>query len=176
MSAFNICVYICLCFFLTAYAHISAATVGTTPSIGKLFELLKETLLEYSLMYKQSQIYNCDESGMPLEHKLPRVIAARGCQKYSTGNKAQITILGCCSATGQTIPPMVVFTVFGTRGTRCTTEQPPVKCISVCECACSCPLCVIPLINTSIHSLTLLFSQFSVQLQFSSVQLLFSCY
>ncbi len=68
-------------FVLTAYAQISAATVGATPSTGKLFELRKETLLEYNLMYKQSQIYNCDESGIPLEHKLPRVIAARGAKK-----------------------------------------------------------------------------------------------
>ncbi len=49
---------------------------------------------------------------MPLEHKLPRVIALKGTKKVrqvTSGNKTQITVLGCCSATGQTIPPMVVF-------------------------------------------------------------------
>ncbi len=68
-------------FVLTAYAQISAATEDATPSTGELFELLKKTLLEYNLMYKQSQIYNCDESGMPLEHKLRHVIAAMGTKK-----------------------------------------------------------------------------------------------
>ena len=49
---------------------------------------------------------------MPLEHKLPRVISIKGTKKVrqvSSGTKTQITILGCCSATGQAIPPMVVF-------------------------------------------------------------------
>ncbi len=86
----------------------------TNPEVFKnYFELLKETLLEYNLMDRPSQIYNCDESGMPLEHKLPRIISAKGAKKIrqiTSGNKTQITILGCCNATGQTIPPMVVFT------------------------------------------------------------------
>ena len=76
------------------------------------FDLLEKTLSEHNLKDKPSQIYNCDESGMPLEHKLPRVISFKGTKKVrqvSSGNKTQITILGCCSATGQAIPPMVVF-------------------------------------------------------------------
>ena len=76
------------------------------------FDLLEETLEKHGLKDKPSQIYNCDESGMPLEHKLPRVISIKGTKKVrqvSSGNKTQITILGCCNATGQAIPPMVVF-------------------------------------------------------------------
>ena len=34
------------------------------------FQLLKETLESYDIKDKPAQIYNCDESGMPLEHKL----------------------------------------------------------------------------------------------------------
>lgn len=77
------------------------------------FDLLDETLTEHGLKNKPSQIYNCDESGMPLQHKMPKVITSKGIKKVrqcSSGNKTQITILGCASATGQTIPPMVVFT------------------------------------------------------------------
>ena len=33
------------------------------------FSLLKETQEKYDLMDRPSQVYNCDESGMPLEHK-----------------------------------------------------------------------------------------------------------
>ena len=76
------------------------------------FDLLGETLDKYDLKDKPSQIYNCDESGMPLEHKLPRTISAKGTKKVrqcSSGNKTQITVLGCASATGQALPPMVIF-------------------------------------------------------------------
>ena len=78
----------------------------------KYFELLEESLIKYGLKDKPAQIYNCDESGMPLEHKIAKVIVIKGAKKVrqvSSGNKTQITILGCVSAAGQTIPPMVVF-------------------------------------------------------------------
>lgn len=76
------------------------------------FNLLDETLVQYDLKDKPAQIYNCDESGMPLEHKLPRVVSAKGMKKVrqiNSGNKSQITVLGCASAAGQVIPPMVIF-------------------------------------------------------------------
>ena len=41
------------------------------------------------------------------------MLSVKGTKKVSqlsSGNKTQITILGCASATGQVIPPMVVFT------------------------------------------------------------------
>ena len=59
-------------------------------------DLLGETLDKYDLKGKPSQIYNCDESGMPLEHKMPRTISAKGTKKVrqcSFGNKTQITVL-----------------------------------------------------------------------------------
>ena len=76
------------------------------------FKLLKETLEKNGLMDKPAQLYNCDESGMPLEHKLPKTIALKGTKKVrqvTSGNKTQITVLGCVNATGSAIPPMVVF-------------------------------------------------------------------
>ena len=71
-----------------------------------------EALDKHDLKGKPSQIYNCDESGMPLEHKMPRTISAKGTKmvrQCSSGNKTQITILGCASATRQAIPPIVIF-------------------------------------------------------------------
>jgi hypothetical protein len=76
------------------------------------YKLLKETLEKNGLLHKPGQIYNCDESGMTLEHKLPRTISPRGAKKVrqiTSGNKTQITILACANAIGQVIPPMVVF-------------------------------------------------------------------
>lgn len=64
------------------------------------FDLLNETLEEYDLTDKPAQIYNCDESGMPLEHKLPKTITEKGTKKVrqiTSGNKTQITVLGCGS-------------------------------------------------------------------------------
>ena len=49
---------------------------------------------------------------MPLQHKVPNVLSVKGAKKVcqvSSGNKIQITILGCASATGQVVSPMVVF-------------------------------------------------------------------
>ena len=45
------------------------------------FDLLEETLVKYDLKDKPAQIYNCDESGMPLEFKLPKVIEGKGAKK-----------------------------------------------------------------------------------------------
>ena len=75
------------------------------------FKLLKSVLEEHGLIDKPSQIYNCDESGIPLEHKMPKTVVKRGAKKIrqrSSGNKTQITVFGCGSATGQAIPPMVI--------------------------------------------------------------------
>jgi len=77
------------------------------------FDFLDETLSKNGLKVKPAQIYNCDESGMPLQHKMPKIITAKGTKKVcqcSSGNKTQITVLGCANATGQAIPPMVEFT------------------------------------------------------------------
>ena len=78
----------------------------------KYFDLLKDTLQKHLLFDKPSQVYNCDESGMPFEHKMPRTIAEKGVKKvrqHSSGNKTQVSVLACVNATGQAIPPMVIF-------------------------------------------------------------------
>jgi hypothetical protein len=91
---------------------IAREKMTTRGTFESYFNMLKETLENYDLTDKPAQIYNCDESGMPLEHKLPKTISLKGTKKVrqiTSGNKAQITVLGCASATGQIIPPMVVF-------------------------------------------------------------------
>ena len=76
------------------------------------FSLLRETLEEHGLKNRPGQIYNCDESGMPLEHTPPKTIAIKGTKKVrqiTCGNKTQISILACGNAFGEVIPPMVIF-------------------------------------------------------------------
>lgn len=75
-------------------------------------EMLRHTLEEYSILNVPSQIFNCDESGFPLDYKPSKVAARRGCKHPTTvisGDKGQITVLACASAAGITIPPMVIF-------------------------------------------------------------------
>ena len=81
-------------------------------AITSYFDLLKGVLEENNLMNSPGQIYNVDESGMPLNHRTPKVVAQKGQSKVrvrTTGDKSQITIVGCASASGQALPPYVIF-------------------------------------------------------------------
>ena len=52
---------------------------NTTKEVMKeYFELLKTTLTENNLLDKPSQLYNVDETGMPLNHKPPKLVAHKG--------------------------------------------------------------------------------------------------
>ena len=73
------------------------------------FNLLDDVLTKNMLKDKPSQIYNCDESGMPLQHKIPKVVSTKGKKKVCQVSFGSKTVLGCVSATGQVMPPMVVF-------------------------------------------------------------------
>ena len=74
--------------------------------------MLEETIQENGLTNRPAQIFNCDETELPLTHKPPKVVARVG-QKHpytvTSNEKAQITVLACGNAAGYCIPPMVVF-------------------------------------------------------------------
>ena len=81
-------------------------------TIQGYFDLLKEVLLENNLMDSPCQIYNVDETGIPLDHRPPRVVTRKGQKKVrsrTSGNKSQITVIGCVNAAGSHIPPFVIF-------------------------------------------------------------------
>ena len=81
-------------------------------NINEYFDLLERVFQEYGFSDQPEAIYNMDETGMPLEPRPPKVIRKRGQKKvrYQTsGQKQQITVIGCGSATGHVIPPFVVF-------------------------------------------------------------------
>ena len=88
------------------------AEMTTKEVFTMYFDLLKETLAKHDLLDKPAHIYNCDESGMPLQHKWPKTVAQRGTKKVrqrSSGDKTQISVLACGNGVGQAIPPMVIF-------------------------------------------------------------------
>ena len=66
---------------------------------------------ENDLWDKPGQLYNVDETGMPLDPPKLRVCAQKGqkVRQRGSGNKAQITVVSCGSATGHVIPPFVIF-------------------------------------------------------------------
>ena len=50
-----------------------------------------------------AQIYNIQETKMPLDHRGPEH------KKKVSGNCNQITVIACVDAIGQVIPPFVIF-------------------------------------------------------------------
>ena len=92
-------------------AHVRMAAVNQE-TLAQYFELLKDTLVEHNLLHSPSNIYNMDESGIPLDPKAPNIVAVKGTKKVryrSSGRKGKVTIVACGNAAGQVIPPMVIF-------------------------------------------------------------------
>ena len=57
-------------------------------------------------------IFNCDETGVPLDFRPSRVVASRKSRSVwsiNSGDKTQITVMGCGNAAGTMIPPLVIF-------------------------------------------------------------------
>ena len=80
--------------------------------IEKYYDMLEHALRSNGIFDKPGNIFNCDESGMPLCPKPPKIIDKVGAKNpnYLTGNtKSQITVLACVSAAGYAIPPFVIF-------------------------------------------------------------------
>ena len=75
-------------------------------------DLLYHILVSNDLLNKPAQIFNCDETGIPLCHKTGKVITDKK-QKHpytvTSGDKTQITVLACGNAAGYAIPPMVIY-------------------------------------------------------------------
>ena len=74
--------------------------------------LLKEVLDEFDLLSTPAQIYNVDESGVPLDFKTPNIVAPIGAKKVryrQSGRKGQVTIVACANTVGQAMPPMIIY-------------------------------------------------------------------
>ena len=97
----------------TAHVRMDAVNEET---ISDYFALLQTVMQKHGITNSPEQIYNVDESGVPLDPKAPNIVTKTGAKKVrycSTGRKGRITIVACGSATGQVIPPTVIFEVKG---------------------------------------------------------------
>lgn len=79
--------------------------------VRKYFSTLKSVLDANNLLEKPHSIWNMDETGVQLDHKPGKIIAAKG-TKYlhsrTSGNRETITIIGAISAAGDVIPPHII--------------------------------------------------------------------
>ena len=103
------------------------AAACTLDVLSNYFDLLEQTVLDNDLVSKPNQIFNCDETGMPLNPKFPKGIVAKGIKHpraVTTGNKTQMTVLACCNAAGYCLPPFVLFDRKCLRPAMCDGEVP----------------------------------------------------
>ena len=88
----------------------SVRAAATDPVIiDNYFNILSSSIDKNGL--SASQIFNMDETGMPLNPNPPKTIHKRGTNavRITSGDKSQITILACVNASGNCIPPMVIY-------------------------------------------------------------------
>ena len=68
------------------------------------FDLLRQIYDEHGFESHPESIYNMDETGVLLEPRPLKIVARKGQKKVryrTSGQKAQITVLGCANAAGQ---------------------------------------------------------------------------
>ncbi len=81
-------------------------------TVVSYFALLKEVYDKFDLETHPEQIYNLDETGMPLSPRPPKIAAQKGQKKVRyacSGQKGQVTVIGCASASGHVVPPCLIF-------------------------------------------------------------------
>ena len=80
--------------------------------IFDFFDKLKEVLTNMDILDKPTRIFKVDESGLNLELRKGKVVVPRGAKhSYSQakGGRDHITVQCCISASGQVIPPMLIY-------------------------------------------------------------------
>ena len=95
-----------------ATLSLARATASDRNVLDCYFEELESTFEENGLVDKPCLIFNMDETGMPLDPKPLKIVTWKGHKnpsQVSSGLKSQVTVVGCVSAGGQCLPPMVIW-------------------------------------------------------------------
>ena len=83
------------------------------PTETKFFELLEEVYNKYRVFGKPGHVYNTDESGLSLVPGVKAIVGRLGkkdSNQITSGERGQlITVMICCNAAGDFIPPTVVY-------------------------------------------------------------------
>ena len=90
-----------------------ARAMATDPAvINNYYDELERVLKSNDIFDRPGNVFNCDETGLPLCPKCPKIVDQIGSKNPShiTGNtKSQITVMACGSAAGYAVPPFVIF-------------------------------------------------------------------
>ena len=84
---------------------------GNPVTVGKYYMELNKILKDNGLEGRPHLIWNCDETGVCLEHTPVKVVARQGTRNVPgrTGNSREsVTIMACISASGDHMPPMII--------------------------------------------------------------------
>lgn len=91
---------------------LSRALAANSTVINKYFDTLEECLRGNKIFDKPAFVYNCDETGLPLNPtslKVVEEVGAKNPNHITGGTRSQISVLACSCAAGFTIPPFVIF-------------------------------------------------------------------
>ena len=97
---------------VTAPLSTARAKATDIDVINKYFDMFQATLEEYNLVQKPCQLFNIDETGLPISPKPLKMVSRTGSKHpccIDSGSKSQITVVGCVSAAGYCIPPMIIY-------------------------------------------------------------------
>ena len=92
-------------------AH-SRAIMANKTVVDDYYTKLKSTIEENDLTSCPELILNADETGVPLDFRPSRVVSPKNTKNVwsvSSGDKTNITVMGCGNAAGEMIKPLVIF-------------------------------------------------------------------
>ena len=80
--------------------------------VKEYFDLLHNCLESNNFLRRPRQIYNCDETFLPLDYTREKVVDSKGSKnvyRQAHGTSDHMTMLCCASAAGFPLPPMIIF-------------------------------------------------------------------
>jgi len=80
--------------------------------VKQYFDLLEETLEKNNLKHSPRQLYNCDETFLPLDFTREKAVAhkkAKNVYAQTMGTTEHVTMLCAASAAGIPLPPMIIY-------------------------------------------------------------------
>ena len=91
--------------------HWARAIACSESTVRNWFSVFRDVLEEYEIS-SPACIFNCDETGFPLQTKSGKVLTAKVdkvCYHLTSSSKTQITVLMCICADGSVLLPYVLF-------------------------------------------------------------------
>lgn len=92
---------------------VSRAQGMNKEDVDNFFKLLENILRKNKLFDRPFMIFNVDESGLQANNKPGTVIAVKGSKNVhnlTSGEKGEtVSIIACCSASGQFLPPTLIY-------------------------------------------------------------------